>query len=266
MPLRNEGPLVRAMAALVAIALAGATPARAQDLTIVLPTLTAPPGATVLVPIVTSPGPAGLGVTSVEFRMDFTPGVIASSSSQADGWLQSWGPAFVNANASFLAAAAAGFPATSASGGLLNTVSLTISPSAPAGTDMPLAFQHLLLNEGSPTVAVTPGVLRIRTSAGVGDAPAGRFALAAPVPNPASRAASLSLVVPAGDGGTVRLAVLSVDGRLVRELANGPLATGTHAVAWDLRDANGAPVAPGLYFATAARGAERAVRRVVVTR
>lgn len=266
MSLRNPGPLARVTALLLAVPFALVAAAGAQDMTITLPTITAPPGATVQVPITTIPAPAGLGVSSVEFRLDFTPGVVSASASQPDGWLQSWGPAFVNANASFLSAAAAGFPATGSTSGLLNTLSITLSPAATPGTDMPLAFQRILFNEGTPTVAVVPGVIKVRSNAGVGDAVGRHLALAAPSPNPATRAAVLALDVPAGPAADVRIAVFAVDGRLVRELSGGPLAPGPHAIRWDLRDASGAPAAPGLYFATATRGPERVTRRVVVAR
>lgn len=254
-----------ARAAALAFLLLAAPACPAAEITIGLPTVTAVPGATVLVPLVTSPGPAGLGITAVEFRLDFAPGVLAASASRPDGWLQSWGPAFVNANTAFLAAAAAGFPAASTTGGLLNTLELTVSPTAIPGTDMPLAFQHILVNEGEPAVVSTPGLLRVRTTAAVDDGAAARFALSPPAPNPVARSARFTLTVPAG-GEAVRVAIHALDGRLVRELVRGPLAAGRHEVAWDARDDSGAPVRAGLYFATATRGGERVTRRLALAR
>jgi len=48
--------------------------------------------------------------------------------------------------------------------------------------------------------------------------------------------------------GPVSLRVLDVAGRTVRTLVSGVREAGTHGVAWDGRDAAGAPVAAGVYF------------------
>jgi FlgD Ig-like domain len=250
----------------VALACLVATSAGAAQIQVTLPTVSAPPGATVIVPIQTSPGPAGLGIQAVEFRMDFLPGVIQSSFSRPDGWLQAWGEAFVNANDAFVAVAAGGFPAATSAGTLLNTLELTISPSALPGTDMPLTFQHVLCNEGEPAVVVTPGLLRVRTNAAVEPGAGTGFALSPASPNPAASVTRFTLTVPSGGANPVRVAVYAVDGRLVRELANGPLGPGRHELGWDTRDAAGAPVRAGLYFARASLGPARAVRRLAVTR
>jgi len=240
--------------------------ANAADLQVALPTITAPPGATVAVPLLTSPGPAGLGIASVQFRMEFAPGVIQSSASLPDGWAQAWGPAFANGNDSFIAVAAAGFPAIDSAGTLLNTLLLTISASAAPGTDMPLALQQVLFNEGVPSVEVVPGVLRVRATASTPPGAGAAFALALPAPNPVSGSVRFALGVPASGGPAVRVAVFAVDGRLVRELAAAVLAPGRHEIAWDTRDATGARVPAGLYFVRASRGTERLQRRLVVTR
>jgi hypothetical protein len=252
---------------LLAVCLAAVAPftAMGADLQITLPTITAVPGATVAVPLDLTPAPAGLGIQSIQFRMDFAPSVIESSASLPDGWLQAWGPPFVNANASFLAASAAGFPALASNGTRLNTLLLTISPSAVPGTDMPLAFSNLLLNEGSPSVAVTNGLLRVRTNLGVEPAAAG-LVLGAPSPNPARATARVAITVPDGGSRPVRVAVFGVDGRLVRRLADAPFAPGRHEVAWDTRDASGQAVKAGLYFVRADCGGRAAERRLVVVR
>ncbi len=252
-----------AMALSLAVAVRG--PAAAADLQFTLPTVTAPPGATVVVPIESSTPPDGLGILAIEFRMDFTPGVISGSASWADGWMPYWGAPFVNGNASFIAVANAGFPAIASAGTRVNTLELTVSPSATPGTDMPLTLQHVLCNEGSPSVAVTPGLLRVRSTAGVGDLGA-VFALSPPVPNPVANAARLTLMVPAGEGPPVSVAVFGLDGRRIRGLAHRPLGAGTHEFSWDLRDDSGSRVRAGLYFVRAARGGEHLVRRLAVTR
>lgn len=254
--------------ALVSIALlcVMGTQAGAAQIQFSLPAVTATPGSTVIVPILSSPGPAGLGIQSVEFRMNFLPGVIQSSASRPDGWVQAWGTAFANGNDAFIAVAAGGFPAVASAGTLLNTLELTISPSAPSGTDMPLTFQHVLCNEGEPAVVVVPGLLRVRSTASVEPGANAGLALSPASPNPAATVTRFSITVPSGGGPPIRVALYSVDGRLVRELANGPLGAGRHEFQWDTRDAAGERVRAGLYFARATRGSESHVRRLAITR
>jgi hypothetical protein len=111
----------------------------------------------------------------------------------------------------------------------------------------------------SPVATLTPG-----GSTGVGDDPAiAELILARPVPNPASRSASLAWALPRA--GHVRLTIYDAAGRVVRVLADGPFPAGTRALAWDLRDDAGRAVGAGLYFARIeAEGAAR-VRRIAVT-
>jgi subtilisin family serine protease len=81
-------------------------------------------------------------------------------------------------------------------------------------------------------------------------------------PNPAASTLTLRWTLPAG--GPARLAIHDAAGRLVRTLAAGPLPSGEGSLAWDLRDANGASVAPGLYFARLEAAGGRLVRRIAV--
>lgn len=260
----NARRLARGFALACLAACGGLGGAAAADLQFSLPTLTAPPGATVVVPIEADRTPDGLGIQSLEFRMDFTPGTIDASTSWGDGWAQAWGPAFVNGNASFIAVAAAGYPAIASGGTRVNTLQLTVSASAVPGTDMPLTLQHVLCNEGSPSVAVVPGLLRVRATSGVGPAGGSAFALSAPAPNPILSGTRFTLTVPDGGEPSVRLEVFALDGRRVRRLADGPLPAGRHEFGWDARDANGERVRPGLYFVRADRGTGRLQRRIVV--
>jgi hypothetical protein len=67
--------------------------------------------------------------------------------------------------------------------------------------------------------------------------------------------------------GPVRLSIYSMDGRLVRVLADAPVAAGaTQSALWDGRDADGAVVAGGVYFAVLETDSERLARRVAVRR
>jgi len=111
-----------------------------------------------------------------------------------------------------------------------------------------------------------PGLLRVRTTASAGPAAGSGLALSAASPNPAASPTRFALAVPAGGPPAVRLAVYSVDGRLVRQLANGELGAGNHEFGWDLHDGAGQRVRAGLYFVRAVRGTEVSVRRLAVTR
>lgn len=265
---RRTRPGRLALACLAALGLLapGAGAAPASNILVTLPTVIASPGSTVDIPIEASPAPAGLGIYSIDFRLTLNSAVVQSSAVLADGFLQSWGPPFVNATGSFIAVAAAGSTALTSSSTHLGTVRLVIQPTAVPGTDVPLTFQHIWFNDGSPGTVIAEGLLRIRApGVGVEDGALAAFALDPAAPSPARRATQLSFTLPTG-GTRARLAIYAVDGRLVRTLEHGALGAGRHASAWDLRDAAGSPVAAGLYFARLEAGSRRAERRIVVVR
>jgi hypothetical protein len=240
--------------------LAGAR-ATAADLTVTLPSVSSSPGGLVDIPIVVSASPAGRGIVSIDFRLTLDPAVAFGSNSKPDGFLQTWGSAFTNGTASFLAAAAAGATPVATSGTLLNTVQVRLRPNAVAGTDMPLVFDHLLFNEGTPSVAVVPGVLHVVAPPASAPAPGTRaFAFALDSPNPVRGTASFACTVP---GGEARLAIHGVDGRLVRALVV-PASFAGGTVRWDLRDARGARVPPGVYLARLAHDSRSLACRMVV--
>jgi hypothetical protein len=87
------------------------------------------------------------------------------------------------------------------------------------------------------------------------------FALEPARPNPARGATRLGFALPAEE--RVTLEVIDVRGRRVRILSSGVRSAGPHAVSWDLRDAAGRRVAPGLYFARLAGEREVRVQRFV---
>ena len=66
------------------------------------------------------------------------------------------------------------------------------------------------------------------------------------VPNPFTSKTDISYGVKTG--GRVRLAVYTLEGRLVRELVDAYMEPGTHSAAWDGRDASGEKVAGGVYY------------------
>lgn len=87
-------------------------------------------------------------------------------------------------------------------------------------------------------VVVTEGAVDVTVPAGA------NVALASPVPNPARVATRLAWTLPLA--GPVKLRVFDAAGRFVRGWA-GDAPAGAGVVAWDLRDAGGRLVPPGIY-------------------
>ena len=102
------------------------------------------------------------------------------------------------------------------------------------------------------------------TSVG-GDALAGSFRLEPPFPSPSRGAVVLAYHAPA-PGTEVALTVLTVGGRVVRELVDFAHRAGSREVVWDGKDAVGRPVASGVYVIKGAAGGETDYRGVVILR
>jgi hypothetical protein len=83
-------------------------------------------------------------------------------------------------------------------------------------------------------------------------------------PNPFQDAARVT--VDLRHPSTASLGVYDATGRRVRELASGSLTAGTHALAWDGRDAEGIPVASGVYYIWLDADGGRLARSLVVLR
>jgi hypothetical protein len=96
-----------------------------------------------------------------------------------------------------------------------------------------------------------------------GESPA-QVTLHAPAPNPFNPRTTLSFWLPASQ--TCRLAVYSLDGRLVRTLLEESLAAGAHETVWDGTDAHGARVASGTYVCRLEAGQVTTLRRVVLVK
>ncbi len=73
-----------------------------------------------------------------------------------------------------------------------------------------------------------------------------RFGLGPVSPNPTSQGTVISFNAPKASN--VTLSIFNVNGQLVRTVQDGQVAAGTHSVAWDGTDSNGARVARGVYF------------------
>lgn len=90
------------------------------------------------------------------------------------------------------------------------------------------------------------------------------FALRGASPNPARGRATLSFSLPRD--GDVELEVYDLTGARVRTVHRGALGAGSHTIAWDGRDASGAPVRAGTYFARLASNGKSATSRFVYLR
>ena len=93
----------------------------------------------------------------------------------------------------------------------------------------------VFINQGTPATAVASETITPTA-----------FALGANYPNPFNPATTIPLVVPAG-AKNVDLTIYNVLGQPMRQLWTGSLPAGEHRLTWDGRDAQGQPVAAGVY-------------------
>ena len=94
----------------------------------------------------------------------------------------------------------------------------------------------VLINQGTPATAVAAEATTPTD-----------FALGANYPNPFNPATTIPLAVPAG-AKDVDLTIYNVLGQPMRRVWTGPLSAGEHELTWDGRDAQGQPVAAGVYM------------------
>ncbi|MBC8368009.1 T9SS type A sorting domain-containing protein [bacterium] len=109
----------------------------------------------------------------------------------------------------------------------------------------------VIAHNGGATVRVPVTFVVNETGTGVDELPVAVF-LARNHPNPFNPKTSISFGLP--EASDARLAVYDAAGRLVRVLASGMLDAGVHAYHWDGRDAAGARMSSGIYFATLQAG------------
>ena len=93
----------------------------------------------------------------------------------------------------------------------------------------------VFINQGTPATAVASETTTPTA-----------FALGANYPNPFNPATTIPLAVPAG-ARNVDLTIYNVLGQPMRQVWTGPLPAGEHELTWDGRDAQGHPVAAGVY-------------------
>ena len=94
----------------------------------------------------------------------------------------------------------------------------------------------VLINQGTPATAVASETAATPTASILG----------ANYPNPFNPTTTIPLVVP-DEAKNVDLTIYNILGQPMRQVWNGPLAAGEHALTWDGRDAQGQPVATGVY-------------------
>jgi len=102
-----------------------------------------------------------------------------------------------------------------------------------------------------------------RTALDEAPAPSGQVLLCFANPFAPPEAIRFALDAP----GRVELRIVDVAGRVVRNLADGMRPAGNHSVAWDGRDARGAPVGQGVYVLdVTVDGRQKARQKLIVIR
>jgi len=83
-------------------------------------------------------------------------------------------------------------------------------------------------------------------------------------PNPFNPSTTISFAVPAGTHADYSLNVYDMRGRLVRSLADGAIAPGSHQVIWDGRDNSGGFVGSGVYLYRVAVGQQKSTGKMTL--
>jgi hypothetical protein len=102
------------------------------------------------------------------------------------------------------------------------------------------------------------------TTAVGGPGPRVALSLGPAYSNPTPLGASIPYVLP--EAASIRLSIIDVAGRRVRDLDQGERPAGAHVAQWDGRNESGAQVAPGVYLVELRGGDFRRTARIVVTR
>jgi hypothetical protein len=139
-----------------------------------------------------------------------------------------------------------------------DTLHLTFADAPSAATSRRDWFLAL---DGTPVSALTATYLSSRVHSEGLTSPPSRFALYQNVPNPFRGATTIAYDLPVACD--VRLEIFDLLGRLVRRFESHE-APGRHHLEWDLRDARGNQVAPGVYTYRFTGAAFTARRKMVV--
>lgn len=93
------------------------------------------------------------------------------------------------------------------------------------------------------------------------DVGAAGLVLASVAPNPSAGSVHIRYVIPSA--GDVSIAVIDLQGRLVRQVVSGPMGAGPHGAAWDGRNDSGTALPAGLYFVALSCGGQTITDRIV---
>ncbi len=110
----------------------------------------------------------------------------------------------------------------------------------------------VFLNQSAPATAIAAETTSTPSA----------FALGANYPNPFNPATTIPLTLPAS-AEAVDVTIYNVLGQPVRRVWNGSLAAGAHRLAWDGRDAQGQPVAAGVYWYRLQVGDQTHTRKMI---
>jgi len=216
-----------------------------------MPTISAPPGVTVRMPILVDRNLSGLNIRSLQYQITYNPANITSAVARSAGLISVWGPGgvFQNPGNGTLTVAESGANPVGTGNNELQALDFTISPSAVVGTNIPITLSNFICNEGHPSAQWTSGVIQVRTSTDVTPIDLS-FGLGAARPNPTSGGCRMRFTIPSETAGQspVTLAVYGVDGRRLKTLVSGPVSAGIHEAVWDGRDEAGGDAPAGLYF------------------
>jgi hypothetical protein len=94
------------------------------------------------------------------------------------------------------------------------------------------------------------------------DGPEAALVLAQNAPNPVGPATTIRFSLP--EAGVTLLSIVDVGGRVVREIAGGELAAGTHGFEWNGTDERGERLAGGVYFYRLAVGGRVETKRMLL--
>jgi hypothetical protein len=115
--------------------------------------------------------------------------------------------------------------------------------------------------------AVTEADVRTNATTGTGEvasAPPSAALIAEAAPNPFTSRTEIAYVLP--HAGHAELAIYDVTGRMVAPLVRGLQPAGRGVVGWDGRDARGAALPAGVYFARLEAAGHQGAKKIVITR
>ncbi len=100
-----------------------------------------------------------------------------------------------------------------------------------------------------------------------GELPAVAFKVDSPFPNPFNPSTSVRLHVPLANGSpSLELGVYDLQGRKIRTLHQGPIASGWHTMVWDGRDNTGRAQSSGMYFMRARSGMHSTIHKMTLVK